>query len=202
MYVASAKPQVFGDVSKDVDHLQCFTEPDASLHEQGFVFGGEFHEVRQGHFGPKHTHAARHAKGIVVQFVIGWEGRNGTAFVGGAEPLKVQKLTADDDLKAFEHAGLVIAVVRVEALDHQRYVSEKFSLVFIGLEIGQRREIRQVFRTPLDHLVVILKVVHQHVRIACFGIGDGVGHTGEEVEQADLASCFFGEVLERRIKRP
>ncbi len=77
-------------------------------------------------------------------------------------------MTADDDVEALKHAGLIVLAVGVEAFDHQGHISQKFGFVFVGLQGGEFRKIRKGGGLSLNDIVVLFDVLQQHLGIARF----------------------------------
>ena len=110
-YVTATKSQVFGDVTEDVDHLQCFTKSDSIFKEQFFLFLREFHHVCERHFCPKDPHTTSDSEGVIIQFFFGLERGYVSTFSGDSKSLQIQNLSAHNDIEAFKHSHLIILLI-------------------------------------------------------------------------------------------
>ena len=162
--VASSKSEIFWYVSKDVDHLQRLAKSDASLHEQGFLFGWQGHQVSQRHLRPEHPDATGYPKGVIIQFLFVVEGRYVAAFVSGSKPFEVESLAANNNFQAFQHPFLVFDTVDLEPFNDVFDVPEQFGLVLVCLHLSKVAKIWKVGAPTLNHIVVVFEVLEQDTR--------------------------------------
>jgi len=202
--VAAAIFQVSRQIAQDVDELEAFAKADAIHDKLVFVEPGIREQMGAASPGPKFTHAAGDAIGVVVQFNGGLEGNDaldsGSGLGERGEPLEVQFLTAGDGAEDVADAFLVFRGKLTQCI---QAVVDFFEEEFFGggaLLSGEVVEIQRSAIFAQDAFAELLQGNETLVQRDDLGIGNGIGGAGEEVGERDLGADGTGQHAQRQVK--